>query len=77
MEKFLAWFALCAIAPLAAADTLGTYGDTTVVTGPDNNPAWQLTSDSTGPNTYSGVYVTITGPLTPATLPSSAPSASC
>jgi hypothetical protein len=43
-----------------------TYGDTTVVTGPDSNPAWQLTSDTT--NTYSGVYVTVTAPLTPDTL---------
>jgi hypothetical protein len=60
--------ALCISACLAPADTVNTYGDATVVTGPDSNPAWQLTSDSSGPNTYGGVYVTITGTLTPATL---------
>jgi hypothetical protein len=67
MKKLFA-LALCAFASLASADTIGTYGDTTVVTGPDSNPAWQLTSDSTGPNAYSAVYVTVTGPLTPDTL---------
>ena len=61
-------FAVCALASLCAADSIGTYGDTTVVTGPDGNPAWQLTSDQTGPNAYSGVYLAITSPLTPATL---------
>lgn len=58
-----------AAAGLCSADSLGTYGDATVVTGPDGNPAWQLTSDGTsGPNGYGGLYVQITGPLTPATL---------
>jgi hypothetical protein len=64
--KYSLTLALCAFASLASADTIGTYGDTTVVTGPDSNPAWQLTSDTT--NTYSGVYVTVTAPLTPDTL---------
>jgi len=46
------------------ADTIGTYGDTTVVTGPDGNPAWQLESEF--PIFFGGgVYVTITGTLTP------------
>lgn len=54
-----------ALAALCSADSVSTYGDATVVSG----PAWQLTSDGTaGPNGYGGVYVTITGPLTPATL---------
>jgi hypothetical protein len=60
--------AICAFAWLCSADSIGTYGDTTVVTGPDSNPAWQLTSDSGSTDTYSGVYLTITGTLTPATL---------
>jgi len=61
-------FALCAFASLCAADSIGTYGDTTVVTGPDGNPAWQLMSELTAPNGYSGVYLTVTEPLTAATL---------
>lgn len=68
MNRSFGLLALCIFAPLVRADSIGTYGDTTVVTGPDGNPAWQLTSDSSGPNAYSGVYVTITGTLTPATL---------
>lgn len=60
--------AALAAAGLCSADTLSTYGDATVVTGPDGNPAWQLTSDSSGPNTYSGLQLQITGPLTPVTL---------
>jgi hypothetical protein len=60
--------AICAFACLCSADSIGTYGDTTVVTGPDSNPAWQLTSDSSGPNTFSGVYLNVTSLLTPATL---------
>jgi hypothetical protein len=68
MKQSFVLLAVCAFASLASADTIGTYGDTTVVTGPDSNPAWQLTSDSTGPNTYSGVYVTVTATLTPGTL---------
>ena len=67
ISVFLPIMAL-ATAGVCSADFASTYGDTQVVTGPDGNPAWQLTSDSTGPNTYSGVYVQITGPLTPATL---------
>jgi len=39
-----------------------------VVTGLDSNPAWQLTSDSIGPNLYSGVYLTGTSTLTPTLL---------
>src|ERR1700722_16125340 len=68
MKITFALIAVCAFASLCAADSIGTYGDTTVVTGPDGNPAWQLSSTSTGLNGYSGVYVTITTPLTPATL---------
>jgi hypothetical protein len=67
MNKALAVLTLGLLASLGWADDLGTYGDTTVVTGPDGNPAWQLSSTSTGSG-YSGVYVTITEPLTPATL---------
>lgn len=52
---------------LAAADDLSTYGDTTVVTGPDGNPAWQLASVASGAG-YAGVYVSFTGLITPATL---------
>lgn len=56
------------VSPLTSlAGSIGTYGDTTVVTGPDGHPAWQLSSTSSGVG-YSGVYDTITGPLTPATL---------
>lgn len=61
-------FSLLAFASLASADSIGVYGDTQTVTGPDGNPAWQLTSDASGPNIYSGVYDTITGPLTSSTL---------
>jgi len=68
MKQSFVVFALCALAPFASADFVSTYGDATVVTGPDSNPAWQLTSNSSGPDAYGGVYVTITGPLTPATL---------
>jgi len=50
------------------ADFVSTYDDATVVTGPDGNPAWQLTSDPTSSNLDGGVYVTITGTLTPTTL---------
>jgi hypothetical protein len=66
MKQFLGLLALCVFAPLIRADFVSTYDDATVVTGPDGNPAWQLTSDSTNPD--GGVYVTITGTLTPATL---------
>src|SRR5579872_3906305 len=68
MKQSLGLLALCMFAPLVRADFVSTYGDATVVTGPDSNPAWQLTSDSSGPNAYGGVYVTITGTLTPTTL---------
>ena len=68
MKLTFVLFALYAFASLCAADSIGTYGDTTVVTGPDGNPAWQLMSELTAPNGYSGVYLAITGPLTPATL---------
>lgn len=60
-------FALCACASLACADTLGTYGDTTIVTGPDGNPAWQLSSTSSGSG-YSGIYVAFSETVTPATI---------
>ena len=66
MKITFALIAVCAFASLCAADSIGTYGDTTVVTGPDGNPAWQLSSTSTGLFGYSGVYLTITGPLTAA-----------
>src|SRR5579872_2192052 len=68
MKQSLGLLALCIFAPLMRADFVSTYGDATVVTGPDGNPAWQLTSDSSGPDAYGGVYVTITGTLTPTTL---------
>ncbi|MGA2212999.1 MAG: hypothetical protein ABSH31_06960 [Bryobacteraceae bacterium] len=68
MKISFALLALSTMAGLCSADSIGTYGDTTVVTGPDSNPAWQLTSDSSGPNTYSGVYLNVTSTLTPATL---------
>lgn len=67
MKRSSILIAFCAFASLSFADSVGTYGDTTVVTGPGSNPAWQLSSTSTGSG-FSGVYVTITGPLTPATL---------
>ena len=63
-----AGFMVAAAAALCSADTFATYGDAQVVTGPDGQPAWQLTSNSAGPNTYSGMYVQISGPLTPTTL---------
>lgn len=65
--SFVLFLAAIACVPPAVADPIGTYGDTTVVTGPDAQPAWQLSSTSSGLG-YAGVYVTITGPLTPATL---------
>ena len=68
MKKSLVVLPLLAFATLAWADSIGTYGDAQVVTGPDSNPAWQLTSDSSGPNTYSGVYLTVTGSLDPTDL---------
>jgi hypothetical protein len=67
MKISLAFCALCAFASLATADTVGTYGDTTVVTGPDGHPAWQLSSTSMGAG-YSGVYVAFSELFTPAML---------
>lgn len=66
ISKLLPLLAIAAAA-ICSADTLGTYGGTTVVTGPDGNPAWQLTSAPSG-TIYSGVYVAFTTLLTPATL---------
>jgi hypothetical protein len=40
----------------AKADTLGVYGNTTVVNGP-NGTAWQLTSNTATPPAWAGVYV--------------------
>lgn len=68
MKQSLGLLALFVFASLVRADSISTYGDATVVTGPDSNPAWQLTSDSSGPDLYGGVYITVTGTLTPATL---------
>jgi hypothetical protein len=68
MKTIFALVAICAFASLCAADSIGTYGDTTVVTGPDGNPAWQLSSTSTGLFGYSGVYLTVTSTLTPTLL---------
>ena len=50
----------------AQADSLTTYGDATVTTGP-NGTGWTLTSDNTG-NGYSGIRVTVTNPLTVSSL---------
>lgn len=68
VKRFLPIFiGLFSFTTFATADTLDTYGDTTVVTGPDSNPAWQLSSFlATG--SYSGLELAVTGPLTPATL---------
>jgi hypothetical protein len=51
----------------AFADTVGTYGDVTVVTGPDGQPAWQLTSSALGAG-YAGVYLGFDTPITASSL---------
>ncbi|HEX5228900.1 MAG TPA: hypothetical protein VFW44_14375 [Bryobacteraceae bacterium] len=63
MKTPIILLALAAFASFAAADTLTPYDDATVVTGPDGNPAWQLTSPTDG-----GLELQITNPLTPTTL---------
>jgi hypothetical protein len=67
MKKYLFLGALCALLSPAWADTVGTYGDVQVVTGPDGNPAWQLTSSPGGVG-YAGLYVEFDGSITPADL---------
>ncbi len=62
---------------VAMADTLFTYGATAVIPtpgSPANNPppqpyVWQFTSDTSGLG-YAGMYVAISGSLTPSTLTS-------
>lgn len=51
--------------PCLSAQTVSTYGGTTVVTGPASTPVWQLTSLSSGSPAYSGLIINITGTLTP------------
>ncbi len=51
------------LAATANADSLGTYGDTTVVGG-----NFQLSSIPGSGNGYSGIYDTVSGVLTPTTL---------
>ena len=76
--SFLAIFAtMFAFSPVAMADTLFTYGATTVIAtppSPANNPppqsrVWQFTSDTSGLG-YAGMYVAISGSLTPTGLTS-------
>lgn len=67
MKKYLILLLVLGLAPWALADNFSTYGDTTVVTGPDGNPAYQLTADMAGTG-YAGLEVQVTNPLTPATL---------
>ncbi len=66
-----------ALSSVAMADTLHTYGDAAVVSMPGTpspHPAqpyvFQFTSNPSGPDTYGGLYVSITGALTPSTVTS-------
>ena len=76
--SFLAIFAaMFAFSSVAMADTLFTYGATAVIAtppSPANNPppqsrVWQFTSDTSGLG-YAGMYVAISGSLTPTGLTS-------
>jgi hypothetical protein len=76
--SFLAIFAtMFAFSPVAMADSLFTYGATAVIPtppSPANNPppqsrVWQFTSDTSGLG-YAGMYVAISGSLTPTGLTS-------
>jgi hypothetical protein len=62
-------FLFASFAAVAIADTVNTYGAVTVVTGPNSQPAWQITSDPAGLG-YGGVYIGFTGVVTPAMLSS-------
>jgi hypothetical protein len=65
---FATLLAIFACSLTASADSVGTYGDTTVVTGPDSQPAWQLSSLATSGSGYSGVYLGFTSPIAPSAL---------
>lgn len=70
MKKVIALSALLPLALAvpclyAQANTVSTYGGTTVVAGPSSALTWQLTSESSGTPAYSGIDIQINSPLTP------------
>jgi hypothetical protein len=70
--KRLAVFCFSVVAMFSAvsapADILSTYGDVTVVPGPNTDPAWLITSSPASSPGYGGLQLQITDTLTPDVL---------